>query len=355
MLADRPDGTVVGLGDVVAKAHPPGPPADTGELTVRLHIAAHPLLAGIMLAPLTPAGTPLPGAAPAPGGTPTGGAAGTYPADPLRPMRLHDGRPATLWPRGRPVDPDAPDSAPWEAAGTLLARLHSVRLDALRAGLPGPIPAMRGPEKAARALKRMRAALDHDHGHDPAATATATDSAPASELTAAVEAVEAAWAVLPAWCRGEEPPEPSRLSALCHGDFHMGQLVSHPAGEDGAWQLIDVDDSGIGDPAWDLARPAAWFATGLLPGPSWQRFLHAYETAAATPFLGGGDGTWPPRLDAPARALTVQTAALAVAKAHAARRPLDEAETACAEACERIATAHVPGQRDETGRTLDPQ
>jgi aminoglycoside phosphotransferase (APT) family kinase protein len=315
VLADRHDGTVVGVGGVVAKAHPPVPEADADELTVRLRVAAHPRLTGIMLAPLGPGGIP------------------AERIQDVRPLRLDGGRPATLWPRGEPVDPDAPGCAPWEAAGTLLARLHSVPPDALAAQLPGPLPAMLGPAKAARAMERMRSALGHGAA-DPA-------------FAAAAGAAEAAWSTLPAWCRNEEPPPPSRAGTLCHGDFHLGQLIRDP--ETGAWQLIDVDDLGLGDPAWDLARPAAWFATGLLPAAPWNTFLHAYQAeSGAAPV-----DPWP-RLDAPARALTVQTAALAVAKAHAARRPLHEAETACVEACERIA-ASGPGQRDETARRLDPQ
>lgn len=316
VLADRPDGTVVGFGGVVAKAHPPVTEAGAGELTVRLNIAAHPRLTGIVLAPLSPGGLPA-----------------ERPRH-LHPLRLDDGRPVTLWPRGDPVDPDDPESAPWQAAGTLLARLHSVPPDALAERLPGPLPAMRGPAKAARAMERMRTSLAHG------------TAAPA--LAAAAEAAEAAWATLPGWCRNEQPPAPSRAGTLCHGDFHLGQLIRYP-GAGGCWQLIDADDLGLGDPAWDLARPAAWYATGLLPAASWNSFLHAYQAASGTVAAD----PWP-SLDAPARALTVQTAALAVAKAHAARRPLDEAETACAEACGRIAATGAPGQRDEPGLSLNP-
>ncbi|OEV11448.1 phosphotransferase family protein, partial [Streptomyces nanshensis] len=155
---------------------------------------------------------------------------------------------------------------------------------------------------------------------------------PAPPLAESAAAIEAAWATLPAWCRAEEPPDASRYGTLCHGDFHLGQLVRHPRGPGGAWHLIDVDDLGLGDPAWDLARPAAWYATGLLPAPAWHTFLHAYQNGTGTASLD----PWS-RLDAPARTLTVQTAALAVAKAHTAGRALDEAETACAEACVRLA------------------
>ncbi|OEV10593.1 hypothetical protein AN218_16830, partial [Streptomyces nanshensis] len=51
VLADRPDGTVVGLADVVAKAHPPTTSTGERELAVRLAVAAHPRLRGILLPP----------------------------------------------------------------------------------------------------------------------------------------------------------------------------------------------------------------------------------------------------------------------------------------------------------------
>ncbi|MHC3430434.1 phosphotransferase, partial [Streptomyces sp. DT18] len=78
-----------------------------------------------------------------------------------------------------------------------------------------------------------------------------------------------AWATLPPWARGEVPG-PAR--ALCHGDLHLGQLVRHPAPH-GAWRLFDIDDLGLGDPARDLARPAAWHGCGLLSAADWSTFL----------------------------------------------------------------------------------
>lgn len=123
VLADPPDATVVRHGPVVAKAH--AGHTDPGALAVRLAVAAHPLLDGILLAPLD------------------------------RAARAAHGRPVTLWPYGSPVDPDGgEEAAPWEEAGRLLARLHRIRPDAL----PGPLPPARGPAKSARALDRMRAA-----------------------------------------------------------------------------------------------------------------------------------------------------------------------------------------------------
>ncbi|MDT0447385.1 phosphotransferase family protein [Streptomyces johnsoniae] len=265
VLADRLDGTVVRIGDVVVKAHGEG--TDAAALAARVRAAAHPALAGVLLPPLPPGTVSL----------------------------LHDGRPATLWPYGAPVDPEA---VPWEAAGALLARLHAVP-----PAVPGPLPPAGGPARAARALARLRSA------RLPSAHAAVRDAAARILAT----------------------PVPVRSVALCHGDFHLGQLIRYPA-DGGAWRLIDVDDLGTGDPAWDLARPAAWFAAGLLPAEDWHRLLHAYQAAAGT----GGEDPWP-ALDGPARVLTAQCAARALVRTAAAGRPPEPEDEALFISCLRIA------------------
>ncbi|MFC9890418.1 phosphotransferase [Streptomyces pilosus] len=282
-LTARDDTTVVHHAGTVAKAHAPG--TDRDHLTPRLGTAAH--LPGILLPPLA-----------------------------QTPVDLR-GRLVTHWPHGTPVDPDDPDAAPWEAAATLLARLH-------RTPPPVPLPPMRGPVKAAHAVAALRA------------------TAPGHPATAPVLH---AWATLPAWARGEAPMPDT--ATLCHGDFHLGQLVRPPAvtptpalapapapAREAPWLLIDIDDLGTGVPAWDLARPAAWYACGLLAPDEWHRFLTAYRTARGPAVPPDGD-PWT-TLDVPARALTAQTAARAVAKAVAADRPLDEVERSLVDACARM-------------------
>ncbi|WP_078862085.1 phosphotransferase family protein [Streptomyces sp. NRRL F-5123] len=311
VLADRPDGTVVRVGAVVAKAHAPG--TDTAALAVRVGVAGHPALRGILLAPLPqdqPQQGPVPqgaGSVPAPPAPARPAPARPAPARPAAVLSVAaGGRPVSAWPYGLPVDRHDPAAAPWAEAAVLLARLHLVQPGAL----PGPLPPMRGPAKAALAVARLRGVAD----------------------SAAARTVRRAWRRLPAWARDEAPhPGPA---ALCHGDLHLGQLVRHPA-PDGPWQLIDVDDLGTGPAAWDLARPAMWFAAGLLEPDAWARFLAAYRSAGGPAVPQDGD-PWG-QLDVPARALAVQTAAIGVAKAAREGRDLDEAESELVATCARIA------------------
>lgn len=174
----------------------------------------------------------------------------------------------TRWPYVETVVAQ-PEALPWAAAGRLLARLH-------REPLPPCVPPHGWPQRMRRAVDALR------DGGDPA--------------------VRRAAAGLPdaVWRAGS----PDRPATLVHADWHLGQLGRRDA--HAPWLLIDVDDLGVGDPAWDLARPAGFWAAGLIPDADGTRFVDAYRDAGG-PALPDGD-PWPV-LEPFARAAVVQAAA----------------------------------------------
>lgn len=290
ILSDRSDGPVVRVGDVVVKAHEPD--VERGAIEARVALASRPEARDVLLRPIS-----------IPGST-----------------AVVCDRVVSAWPAGDPVDPEDPDAAPWEEAARLLATLH--RLEAT--SIPGghALPPAGGPGRVARALSRL-------------------ESLPAS---AERDAVERAYATLPPWANGSRdvPPVPGRPRAIVHGDLHLGQLVRASVGPGAApeWRLIDVDDVGLGDPAWDLARPAAWFIIGLVAPETWSRFVAAYLDHGGNAIADPND-LWA-SLEVPARAVTIQSCARALFSAHREARDLDEVEESWLEACLRM-TAGASG------------
>ncbi|MBU3705320.1 MAG: aminoglycoside phosphotransferase family protein [Mycobacterium sp.] len=199
------------------------------------------------------------------------------------------GRWMTRWPRVHIVGRD-PGALPWAAAGELLAVLHT------RPGTGG-LPAHRAAERLHRALERLPA-----------------DAPPVIR--------QAARTVAP---RAGQPCAPDRPRTVVHGDFHLGQLGARTGGP---WQLIDVDDLGLGDPAWDLARPAGLWAAGLIPHADFHDFLDGYRSAAGPAIPTPGD-PWEV-LEPFARAAVVHAAAVG------ARYPEDESQAELLAACERM-------------------
>lgn len=199
------------------------------------------------------------------------------------------GRWSTRWPLVATVDRWA-GRLPWAEAGTALAALH-------RAAVVEALPAHRG-------VERLRGALDR-----------LPDDASPVIRRAAETLAERAW----------RPDPPDRPITLVHGDFHLGQMGRGPCGR---WYLIDIDDLGLGDPAWDLARPAGLWAAGLIPDADWQSFLDAYRSAGGPALPTSGD-PWQV-LEPLARAAVVHAAAVG------ARFPTDESQTELLEACRRM-------------------
>lgn len=202
------------------------------------------------------------------------------------PLTAPDGRRASVWPRVEVADPDA-DRQPWAQFGALLAGLH-------RTPPPPQLPAHGWPQRLTRATRRAPAEL--------------------RELGVRLS---------------RETDQPDARRNLLHGDWHLGQLGRGPDG----WRLLDIDDVGVGDPAWDLARPAGFWACGLLDDDSWHAFLDAYRDAGGPAVPAAGD-PWPD-LDLPARC------AVFVAAVRAVRSDVDSHSRRTAEtllsACRRMA------------------
>ena len=185
----------------------------------------------------------------------------------VQPERAGD-RWRSVWPYVETVVPQ-PEYLPWAEAGGLLARLHHEKSI-------GRIPPLGWPQRLRRAMDALREQPD------------ATVRRAAAALPDAV------------WRAGS----PGRPVTVVHGDFHLGQLGRSDVGAQ--WLLIDVDDLGAGDPAWDLARPAGFWAAGLIPDDDWGAFIDAYRDADG-PALPAGD-PWP-ILEPFAMAAVVQAAA----------------------------------------------
>ena len=201
-----------------------------------------------------------------------------------------DQRWMTRWPRLSTVARN-PGRLPWGPAGGVLAVLHAREIDGT--ALPGH-----------RAVDRIRGALQRLPADAPPVIRAAAQALPPR-----------AWETSPR----------DRPAAVVHGDFHLGQL-GHRTG--GPWQLIDIDDLGIGDPAWDLARPAGFWAAGLIPHDHWQEFIDGYRSGLGPALPATGD-PWVV-LEPLARAAVVHAAAVG------ARYPADESQVELLAACRRM-------------------
>ncbi|MCM3882601.1 phosphotransferase family protein [Frankia sp. R82] len=289
VVSRRDDRLIVRCGDLVLKAHPAG--TDPQQLAARLRVAARPALRKVLLAPLPLAEPPVPTGRPE-----------TFVA------RIGS-QLVSAWPAGHGLGARDVDRAPWAPAGALLARLHRFPVGL---GDLATLPAANVLRRLADRVARLRPHA----GHQLAAPVLAAHDTLAD----------------PAASR------PGRPTTVVHGDWHFGQLVALP---DLGWRVIDVDDLGLGDPAWDLARPAAWFAAGLLTMDRWAALLDAYRAGGGPAVPADGD-PWPV-LDLPARALTVEYAATAVADhlgLAGADRPMADVDREFVAACARIAAAH---------------
>lgn len=179
------------------------------------------------------------------------------------PFEAPGGRLATIWPRVTVLA--TIDRPPWQEIGSLLARLHTLPIQ-------DDPPRLGGHTRLQLALRYLRN----------------TSSA------------ELGW-LLDHGERVAELLAQPRLTTLAHGDFHLGQVGHTPLRR--SWKLLDADDFGTGDPAWDLASPAAYWQAGLLDDNAWAEFLSAYRDGGGAAVSAVGD-PWP-ALNLPTQAALV--------------------------------------------------
>lgn len=201
------------------------------------------------------------------------------------PLPGPDGRVASVWPRVPVLDPTT-TTEPWVMAGDLLAGLH-------RSPPPAAAPRHGWPDRLRRARDRAPERLQ-----------------PLGDRLLAEVAA-----------RAEAP-------VLLHGDWHLGQLGFW----NDRWRLLDMDDVGVGDPAWDLARPAGFWACGLLSDADWDALCDGYR-ASGGPGLPRSEDPWP-GLDLPARCAVFVAAVAAVREPTAHSR---ETAAALLAACRAMA------------------
>lgn len=282
---------LVFVGGVVVKIHHRR--TDPAQLPRRVALSAQPGCAAYLVAPVTTSVTRTPG-----------------------------GRLVTSWPLVEVLTPEQDEptvAAVWLTAARLLAALHTGR-QGLAAAATATLPEHGGPAR----LERVIARLDR-------LTGPGAPQAPAVRVVAAAaHRVAAQLRASPIVHCGNDA-----TLALVHGDWHLGQLGRQPGAVPGdpyhGWRLLDIDDLGVGHPAWDLGRPAGFWAAGLLEDSVWTSFLDAYR-AAGGPALPSTD-PWPV-LDLPARAAVIVAAARQLARGANPNR--DEEVAALVTACSRM-------------------
>ena len=215
-----------------------------------------------------------------------------------RPFPAPGGRVATLWPRVSVLG--TLDPPPWQDAGRLLARVHTLEPK-------DPLPAAGTVRLIERALTRLRGRRD-----EPGARWLTEGDGDMSEHSRGLDRPGLATLAGVGERLVARLAEPAR-STMVHGDFHLGQLGHTLLRRQ--WRLLDVDNAGLGDPAWDLATPAAFYAAGLLDSAAWKTFLGSYREAGGPAVPADGD-VWA-ALELPTRAAALVAAVAMLGRVHA--------------------------------------
>ncbi len=223
----------------------------------------------------------------------------------------------SYWPEAERISPDKLTKGLWSQIGSLLAKLHSIPIKdsklRFRAELFSNFSQVN--EKIANCFNQCSVSSKH-RKH--------------------LEKINQAWISILTHKNFHKVVKDIRLrpKVWSHGDFHLGQIVFvQEQGKDSV-RFIDFDTICHSIPEWDLARPAALFAAGVLPAHLWQSFIESY---AGHKFIYNFNEKelWS-NLDIPAKVMIVNLATIAVNRARLADENLEDSELQLIETCKAI-------------------
>jgi hypothetical protein len=223
----------------------------------------------------------------------------------------------SYWPEAERISPDKLTDGLWSEIGSLLARLHSVPLKNSSLRFPAELFPIFSEvnEKIESCFKK---------------------SAGSSKYREHLETINHAWISILTNKNFHKVVKDIRLrpKVWSHGDFHLGQIVIIQDQGKNAARLIDCDSLCHSIAEWDLARPAALFAAGILPAQFWQSFIESYAEHRFKCKLNEKK-LWS-SLDIPAKVMTVKLATNAVNRATLTDDYLEDSELELIETCKAI-------------------
>jgi len=222
-----------------------------------------------------------------------------------RKPEVREGRALTLWPYAKPLPADSLEDVPWNDCAALIAALHKVELEPQLVAL-GSGWLMRL-SRSIEKLERMSASAERSIILEAAQTLPLFSSA--------------------SWTHHKQ--------SYIHGDWHPGQVAYY----ENKLVFIDIDDVGIGNRMFDLAKPAAYFLAGLLPNHMWKEFSEGYQNSCNMS-QENRDTFWS-ELELPARAAVIQSAITALTHASENLRALQNFEIELIKSCQRVTQCHT--------------
>ena len=223
----------------------------------------------------------------------------------------------SYWPEAERLSPNKLTKSIWSEIGILLAKLHSTPLKKIELRFPSELFKIFSDinEKLQRCNKQCAAGSKH---------------------RTQLKIIYQAWISILTHKNFHKVVKDIRLrpKVWSHGDFHLGQIVFIKDQENSSARFIDIDTICHSIPEWDLARPSALFAAGILPAPLWRSFIESYFELGLKQTLNEKI-LWS-NLDMPAKVMTIKLACLALNRATLADEQLEDTEMQLIETCKAI-------------------